>query len=198
MGVFKKQRPFGRNRSEGNFGGGHGGFGGGSRGGFGGRDFGSRGDRSQLHDAVCAQCGKNCRVPFMPTSGKPVYCSDCFESRGNGGDAPRRPERSGFGDRFEKRSYAPSFDRTERSERSERPQALHNEKLDIIIAKLDKVLKLLKPIMVESPEIADEVSDIMAEVAPKKAKKSKPKKETSEAEAFVAGSSEQSTEEVTE
>ena len=167
MGVFKKQRPFGR----------------------------PRGDRPQLHDAVCDQCGKNCRVPFMPSNGKPVYCSDCFETRGNGGDAPRRVERNGFGNRLEKRSYTPSFDRPERSER---PQALHNEKLDIIIAKLDKVLKLLKLIMVESPEIVDEVSDIVAEVDSKNAKKSKSKKEVSEVEAFVTGNSELRTEEVTE
>lgn len=33
-----------------------------------------------LYDAVCAQCGKECKVPFQPTEGKPVYCSECFAS----------------------------------------------------------------------------------------------------------------------
>ena len=28
--------------------------------------------------ATCADCGNQAKVPFKPTSGKPVYCSDCF------------------------------------------------------------------------------------------------------------------------
>jgi len=36
----------------------------------------------QMHDAVCAQCGKDCQVPFKPRSeeegGKPVLCKECF------------------------------------------------------------------------------------------------------------------------
>ena len=35
------------------------------------------GDR-QMYDAVCAGCGKPCKVPFKPRSDRPVYCSDCF------------------------------------------------------------------------------------------------------------------------
>ena len=27
---------------------------------------------------TCARCGKEARVPFQPTSDRPVYCSDCF------------------------------------------------------------------------------------------------------------------------
>jgi CxxC-x17-CxxC domain-containing protein len=34
--------------------------------------------RRQLFPATCAQCGKNTQVPFQPRSGKPVYCSDCY------------------------------------------------------------------------------------------------------------------------
>lgn len=30
------------------------------------------------HPAVCAECGKDCEVPFIPRGDKPVYCSDCF------------------------------------------------------------------------------------------------------------------------
>ena len=34
--------------------------------------------------ATCSNCGSEAQVPFRPTSGKPVYCSDCFRSmRGN-------------------------------------------------------------------------------------------------------------------
>ena len=32
----------------------------------------------EMFDAVCADCGKACKVPFNPTDGKPVYCSECF------------------------------------------------------------------------------------------------------------------------
>lgn len=31
-----------------------------------------------MYDAVCAACGKPCKVPFQPTEGRPVYCSECF------------------------------------------------------------------------------------------------------------------------
>ncbi len=43
--------------------------------GFKGRSFG--GPR-QMHKAVCAECKKECEVPFKPTEGRPVYCKDCF------------------------------------------------------------------------------------------------------------------------
>ncbi len=32
----------------------------------------------EMHDAVCAQCGKSCQVPFEPKEDRPVYCSECF------------------------------------------------------------------------------------------------------------------------
>jgi CxxC-x17-CxxC domain-containing protein len=55
---------------------GGGGYGGGSYGGGGG----SRGPR-EMFTATCSSCGKDAQVPFRPTSGKPVYCTDCFASR---------------------------------------------------------------------------------------------------------------------
>ncbi len=36
-----------------------------------------RGNR-ELFDAVCAECGKEARVPFQPTEDRPVYCSECY------------------------------------------------------------------------------------------------------------------------
>lgn len=33
------------------------------------------------HEAICAECGKACTVPFKPTEGRPVYCSECFAKR---------------------------------------------------------------------------------------------------------------------
>lgn len=56
---------------------------GGSRPGSGGgrNNFRDRNSgRKEMFDAVCDQCGKNCKVPFRPTQGKPIYCSECFET----------------------------------------------------------------------------------------------------------------------
>lgn len=39
------------------------------------------GDR-EMFDATCDKCGNGCQVPFRPTSGKPVFCSDCFDKKG--------------------------------------------------------------------------------------------------------------------
>jgi CxxC-x17-CxxC domain-containing protein len=53
----------------------------GGGGGYGGGGGGySRGPR-EMFTATCSNCGKDASVPFRPTSGKPVYCSDCFALR---------------------------------------------------------------------------------------------------------------------
>ena len=68
-----------------------------SSGRFGGRSggrFGRDSDRSsrsppEMHDVVCDKCGKECTVPFKPTSSKPVYCSDCFRKTDAGSGSSR-------------------------------------------------------------------------------------------------------------
>lgn len=35
----------------------------------------------KMFAAVCADCGKECLVPFEPRGDRPVYCSDCFARR---------------------------------------------------------------------------------------------------------------------
>ncbi|MFA5141768.1 MAG: CxxC-x17-CxxC domain-containing protein [Candidatus Woesearchaeota archaeon] len=54
------------------------------------RDF-NRGPRSfggprsfsdaprEMHKATCADCGKECEVPFKPSGDRPVYCRDCYQ-----------------------------------------------------------------------------------------------------------------------
>ncbi|MBI2892969.1 MAG: DNA-directed RNA polymerase [Deltaproteobacteria bacterium] len=37
-----------------------------------------------MHDIVCAECGKESRVPFKPQSGKPVYCRECYQLKKDG------------------------------------------------------------------------------------------------------------------
>jgi len=34
--------------------------------------------KREMHKAVCADCGKDCEVPFKPTEGRPFYCRDCY------------------------------------------------------------------------------------------------------------------------
>lgn len=31
-----------------------------------------------MHDAICANCGAECKIPFEPKDDRPVYCSTCF------------------------------------------------------------------------------------------------------------------------
>jgi CxxC-x17-CxxC domain-containing protein len=34
-----------------------------------------------MYDTVCAECGKDTKVPFKPRLDKPVFCSECFAAR---------------------------------------------------------------------------------------------------------------------
>lgn len=100
---------------------------------FGRKDFGrfSSGEK-QMHDAVCAECGDECEVPFKPSSDKPVYCSQCFGKT----------------------------DRPDRAERQEKPRQ-DNKQLEAINAKLDKILKMLNPNLAEAKEVSKpKISDL--------------------------------------
>jgi CxxC-x17-CxxC domain-containing protein len=151
---------FDRNDSRGGgFRGGRGGFGGG-RGGFGGgrssfgRGGGFGGGDRPMFDATCSDCGKPCQVPFRPTNGKPVYCSECFEKNGNGRSDSPRPERSEF--------RAPSFDQ--------------KAQFDALNAKLEKIISLLEPKKIEAvmPDlVVEEVKEVKAPKAKKVASKKK-------------------------
>ncbi|MFC2067716.1 zinc-ribbon domain containing protein [Chloroflexota bacterium] len=44
---------------------------------YGGGSYSSRSQR-QMFPAVCAECSKDTEVPFEPSEGRPVYCSECF------------------------------------------------------------------------------------------------------------------------
>ena len=35
----------------------------------------------EMFTAVCAECGKECKVPFKPRDDRPVYCSECFAKK---------------------------------------------------------------------------------------------------------------------
>jgi CxxC-x17-CxxC domain-containing protein len=62
------------------------------------KDYGKRrgknSERTAMHHAKCNNCGKDCEVPFKPTSGKPIYCSSCFEKSQDDGQKKYGKERS--------------------------------------------------------------------------------------------------------
>ncbi len=103
---------------------------------FGGRDSGARDDRPRsMFKTVCSSCGNECEVPFKPTTGKPVYCSDCFEKVGGRSSGPtrsERPERQNF-----ERSQSPRPDQNK-----VQFDAL-DTKIESLVTKLDKIINLL-------------------------------------------------------
>ncbi|MFC1721234.1 CxxC-x17-CxxC domain-containing protein [Patescibacteria group bacterium] len=131
--------------------------GGGDRGDRGGnRGFGGRdGGRPQMHKAVCSDCGSNCEVPFRPTGDKPIFCSDCFQGKRDGGDRGGRNERGrdrGFGDRNSK----PRFD-DKRSHKGDsgKDNANYKAQFDMLNTKMDKILRMLNPDVSEEVEKID-------------------------------------------
>ncbi len=48
-----------------------------------------------MHDAVCDECGKKCKVPFRPRGDKPIYCSECFETK-QGGSSRRGGRKNSY------------------------------------------------------------------------------------------------------
>lgn len=35
----------------------------------------------EMFTAICAECGKEAKVPFRPRDDRPVYCSECFAAK---------------------------------------------------------------------------------------------------------------------
>ena len=61
----------------------------------------SNGPRERTYTRViCADCNKECEIPFKPSVGRPVYCKECFSKRktGNPFNANRdnKPEERNF------------------------------------------------------------------------------------------------------
>lgn len=86
--------------------------------------------RPLLYDAVCDECGRDCQVPFKPSGGKPVYCSDCFEKKG-GSDSNRSRGRRDF----PRRSFG-----------GDRSISQLVEKIEVLNTRLDTIIDLLSSI----------------------------------------------------
>ena len=138
------------------------------------RQFGNRDrERPQMYEAICSDCGKKCEVPFKPTGDKPVYCSQCFTKHGGGqksnrferGDRerPRFEDRKMFdaicdkcGKRF-KLPFKPTggkpvycnecFDKGGDSSSSDKVINQYKEQFDVLNVKLDKIIKILTPVI---------------------------------------------------
>jgi CxxC-x17-CxxC domain-containing protein len=117
---------------------------------FGRSSFGGRGGGGgrEMHKAVCSNCGKNCEVPFEPTGGKPVYCSECFEQKGGGGESRRFEDRGG---------RRPEFGRRDE------PRPQNNDQFDSINRKLDKILGMLSAAPTTIPVKEEKVVEVKAE-----------------------------------
>lgn len=46
---------------------------------------GGFGGPREMFTATCAECKKECQVPFKPSGDRPVYCKDCFSKRKDSG-----------------------------------------------------------------------------------------------------------------
>jgi CxxC-x17-CxxC domain-containing protein len=49
-------------------------------------------DTRPMYKAICADCNKECEVPFRPSVDRPVYCRECFTKRKNNGTFKPRGE----------------------------------------------------------------------------------------------------------
>lgn len=123
----------------------------------------NKGNRT-MYDAVCSNCGRDCQVPFRPTAGKPVLCSDCFSKNrpgggGGGSGRDRRPDdrRGGGGDR---------------------PRVDLEKQFELLNTKLNLILQALDHPSVKKPEDQSETkkSSVKKGAVKKTAKKAATKK----------------------
>jgi CxxC-x17-CxxC domain-containing protein len=143
MGEFNRGKKFGGWKGGNKFGKRQfGGNRGGNRRFSGGRD----GGRTEMHRAVCSNCGINCEVPFRPTGDKPVFCNDCFKKMGNRGDDSQRNFRDGRNREFGERKSGAFFDDKRPYQSGGRNDSQnYKAQFEILNSKLDKILKALTP-----------------------------------------------------
>lgn len=87
-----------------------------------------RSERRNMYDAVCATCGKRCEVPFKPSSDKPIYCNECFDSEKKSNNTTNNRESTR---QFEEISW----------------------KMDTIISLLEKIAGNTMPVEIEEPKV---------------------------------------------
>ena len=85
------------------------------------RDFDRpRNEDRKMYDAICAECGQHCQVPFRPKPGRDIFCSDCF----------------GRDEKREAKPFTPN---------SAPKSANYDNQFAALNSKLDKLINLLSP-----------------------------------------------------
>lgn len=148
-------------------------FGGRDRGGRdfdrGGRDF-DRAEKEMFH-AVCQECGNDCEVPFRPTAGKPIFCSECF----HGADQGRKPQKSHDGHQDELTAIHAKLDQIMNLLKGGNAREEKAEKKPVI-ANVEKVVKEVAAVIAPKKEKAVKVVKKEAKVKEVKVKKAPAKK----------------------
>ncbi len=139
-----------------------------------------RDNRSEMHQAVCAECGKRCEVPFKPSGDKPIYCDRCFKfhkddrkqsSRGDfdRGNFKRKSRYEAVCDECGKRCEVPfkptsgkpvycdnCFGKQSSKENKSGGEVQSSNQLNKLSEKLDQILKLL---LTMAPKVKVEAVD---------------------------------------
>lgn len=114
------------------------------RGGFDSRKFVKRDlGTKQKFDAVCADCRKDCQVPFRPTGKHDVFCDNCFRNK-KGDENPDYNSKKSFSrerNSFEKRN---SFERNlDLVSSTPVYDGITKQQFELIDKKLDRILNIL-------------------------------------------------------
>lgn len=80
-----------------------------------------------MHRAICAECNKECEVPFKPFGDKPVFCRNCFKNREDTGPREYVKRDSGARDFGAKHTAG----------------GMTKEQFEILNSKLDRILDAL-------------------------------------------------------
>jgi CxxC-x17-CxxC domain-containing protein len=88
-----------------------------------------------MFDAICDKCGQNCTVPFQPTSGKPIFCSKCFEEKND-----RHPRNNDYKEQFIALNH-----KLDKILRILEPVVLEEEVLELPVAEKKVKAKKTKP-----------------------------------------------------
>jgi len=158
-----------------------------------GRGFGNRdGGRPAMHKAICADCGNTCEVPFKPSGDKPVYCDNCFKGKESGDYRKSGGKNFGRSNFAGKKMFTAVCDQCGQScevpfkpsgdkpiyckqcfgNKSSQSKSNNNkqlsEQLDVLNAKLDKVLKILTPATATKSIVKDDTAKKTIKLKPKK------------------------------
>ncbi|MCA9355907.1 hypothetical protein H6790_00585 [Candidatus Nomurabacteria bacterium] len=125
MGQYNKKNSFGKDRGGRN--------GGGFRGG--------KPKSQNMYKAVCSDCGKTCEVPFKPTGEKPVFCSECFGGKKEGGqrNQQRGFSKSGFDNKRDRRGGGSS----QRSNDGQKDFSEMKKSMSDLNTKLDQLITMM-------------------------------------------------------